>query len=119
MTIWFIALKVKVKLFAALNTSIPNNPSNTTPPNNESANTEETRRLRFENLILQSKVETLEAENKSLKEVSKSESESESESEDMSNINARLSSSYHHATVTLASYTNSFYAPFRILALFR
>jgi hypothetical protein len=54
-----------------VNTSVANNTStlNTTPPNNNTANSDELRRLRFENLILQSKVETLEAENKSLKEV--------------------------------------------------
>ena len=55
----------------ALNTSIPNNTTtlHTSPPNNDTSSSEEVRRLRFENLILQSKVETLEAENKSLKEV--------------------------------------------------
>ena len=46
-----------------------NNVDLITPPNNDKSKTEEVRRLRFENLILQSKVETLEAENKSLKEV--------------------------------------------------
>ncbi|KAL5272569.1 hypothetical protein ACHWQZ_G000689 [Mnemiopsis leidyi] len=55
---------------SVLNTSAVNNSADLiTPPNNDKSKTEEVRRLRFENLILQSKVETLEAENKSLKEL--------------------------------------------------
>ena len=49
-----------MNIFTGLNNSLTNESTD-----------EEVRRLRFENLILQSKVDTLEAENKSLKEVVK------------------------------------------------